>query len=224
MTNKSSKNTNIQLDVPVFNKAPQGSMLCSVEATKMLLEYWNDPITYDQLVDELSLWITKAESHIQGAAIFLSRRGYRVHFQHHDPGVITTSIDGITEKDRANLVQETSKAEQYSQFRDKKINLDIEVIDAGAEYSTAIPTLSDIDRNLEAGIPVLVIVSMRIWASNPNNKANHSITIAGKNGSDYTINDPAIKDGDPMPYEMDENRLLMAWYQAGAYMLWCSKK
>jgi len=191
---------------------------CSIAALKMVMDYWNDPVPQPKLKQDLSEWINKEERHIQGAAIYLAKRGYEVWFTHHDPGVIDKTTENINESEKEKLSEVLkNSSEKTSDFRKKKVQLDIEYTESGGHYSTSIPTLDTLDANIKNGIPIIICVNVRVWSSNPNANTNHYVVVIGKENDDYIVNDPSPKVKNS--YKVNENKLLMAWYVTGAYTL-----
>ncbi len=211
-------NKKIILDVPIIHQ-PDGSLECSIAALKMVMDYNNDVVPYQTLVSELSEWINEEERHIQGAGIYLARRGYEVWFTHHDPGVIDKTIENSTEIDKPKLVSKLSIIPQNDStaYRRKKLSLDIAYIEAGGHYANTIPALDVIDLNLHKKLPTIICVKIKVWSSNPEKRNNHSVVVVGKENDDYIINDPSPKVSSP--YKINKNKLLMAWYACGAYTL-----
>lgn len=213
----------IWLDVPLIRQAD--SFDCSIASLQMIMRYWGDMVDYKVLIRDLSPWINEKEkTHIQGVGIYLAKRGYEVHLNYHDTNVIDKAIDGVTESDKTRLVEALKKIpdNDLTQFRRKKLSLDIEFIESGGTYNNEIPTLALIDSNLENKIPVIICVKLQIWKSNPDIKNNHSVVIVGKEGDEYIINDPGSNITGP--YRVHKDKLLMAWYACGAYTLSASPK
>ncbi len=184
----------IALDVPIIYQ-PDDSLECSVAAMQMIMHYWGDIVDYKALVRDLSEWVNEKERHLQGIGIYLARRGYEVRLHHHDASVIDENIENLTETGISRLVKRLSAIpdKDETQFRRRKIALDIKFIESGGKYSNKIPTLALIDSSLENKIPVMVCIKLQIWKSNPNIRNNHYVIVVGRDGDEYIINDPSSK-------------------------------
>ena len=203
---------------------PENSIECSIASVKMIMDYQSDDIAYTNLVEDLSPWINESERHLEGVVLFLAKRKYDVSFIQHDLNVIDKTLDGVTEKAKEKFVKALKHTPKNDKtyFRRKKLELAISCIEAGGNYSTAIPTFDLLDSNLQKGIPTIIGIKLRIWNSDPTNGNNHSVVVTGKEGQEYIINDPGFTFTEP--YKIKQEKLLMAWYATGAYTLYAIKK
>jgi|AntRauTorcE11897_2_1112592.scaffolds.fasta_scaffold01093_1 ABC-type bacteriocin/lantibiotic exporter with double-glycine peptidase domain len=211
------------LDIPV-HKQPEESFTCSLACLEMIMDYYGDHVLHKRLVDDLKEWINEDEVHLEGVGLYLVKRGYNVHFIHHSPGVITTQLDNITEKDKVALREALDQAPDHdkAQFYRRKLSLGIDYIESGGQYSTTIPTLKLLDNNIENDILTMICVSNDTWVSDPKVSSNHYVVVRGKKSNKYVVNDPGS--GREDTYYIDADRLLMAWYRTGAYTLYTSGK
>lgn len=207
----------VNLNVPLKHQKSD-SKDCSIIAIQMVMEYWNDTISFDELSTLLSDYINEKEIHMEGGAIFLSKRGYETYFGHNDRNVTGDNLVDVTEKDLAKLENALKELSGVSSsFRKRKLELDIEYIKTGGKYSTQAPNLDLIDSNLKNKIPIIVCISQRAWRDDPNNRANHYIVVKGKEGDNYIINDPLPEYTES--YKVNQEKLLKAWQACGGYTL-----
>lgn len=207
----------MKLDVPLIQQR-EGSVHCQVASLLMVMAYFGDHIEYDALLAELEPYMFGTGMHNQGTAIFMQKRGYQTFFAHHDLGVVSPEIENITEKDAEKIekVLDSTPDDEKNAYRKEKLTLDLEYIKAGGKYSTTLPKLEDVDMYLEKQIPVILgAVRNKGLHLNPVAKsANHAIVIVGKEGDYYFVNDPAPSSSGE--YKIHKDRLLHAWYNAGA--------
>jgi len=208
----------IELKIPPV-QVPKGSKNCQVGTTLMLLAFYNDPMSYEELVKALEPYMLEGGMHTQGPALFLVKRGYKTFFAHHDLGVLSPPIENCTEKDIARIENHLSKIEKTDKnaYQIEKLNLDISFIKSGGMYSTKLSNLDMIDEYLQKGIPVALGVRYKGLHLFPSaGGANHSIIIKGKENDEYLVNDPDIQT--PSEYRISRDRLLHAWYNTGVQL------
>lgn len=208
----------MKLEVPLIQQR-EGSYHCQVATLLMVLQYFGDNTSYDELLEELAPYLLSGGMHNQGAAIFMCKRGYRTFFAHHDLGVLSPDIENISEKDIEILekaLAETPEDEKNA-YRREKLLLDIEYIKSGGLYSSKLPNFSLVDGYLEKGIPVIfgAVRNKGLHLKPATGEGNHAIVITGKEGESYFINDPSPNS--PGQYTISKNRLLHAWYNAGVH-------
>jgi hypothetical protein len=206
------------LSVPLIQQKV-GSYHCQVATTLMILEYFNDPMSYEDLLVLLDPYMQERGMHSQGPALFFQKRGYHTFFAHHDLDMLDPSIENCTEKDLSKLESRLAGLERDDKnaYQIEKLTLDIEFIKSGGLYSSKLPTLALIDTYLEKSIPVALSgVRNKGLHLNPTaGPGNHAIVITGKEGSKYLINDPSPKSQGQ--YSIQQDRLLHAWYNSGAH-------
>lgn len=208
----------IQLTVPLI-QVPRGSKNCQIGTTLMLLAFYNDPMSYEELVSVLKPYMIEGGMHSQGPALFFTKRNYQTFFAHHDLGVLTPPIENYTEKDIATLEAYLSEIEKTDKnaYQIEKLTLDISYIKSGGRYSTRLPDLDTVDRYLHEGIPVALGVRYKALHLLPTaGNANHSIIVTGKNRGEYLVNDPDPQTGGE--YKISRDRLLHAWYNTGVQL------
>lgn len=186
----------------------------------MILEFLKDPMSYDELLQELNLYMLDGGMHSQGPALFFRKRGYETFFAHHDLDMLDPFVENCTEKDVAKLEERLAGLEKNEKnaYRIEKLTLDIDFIKNGGRYSSSLPKLEMIDGYLEKGLPVVLSgVRNKGLHLNPTaGNGNHSIVIVGKEADTYFVNDPSPKTSGE--YSISRNRLLHAWYNSGAQM------
>lgn len=208
----------MRLEVPLIQQRA-GSYHCQVATLLMALHYFNDKLEYDELLKELEPYLLDGGMHNQGAAIFMSKRGYKTLFTHHDLGVLSPDIENKTESDLSlfeKALAETPDDEKNA-YRKEKLVLDIEYMKTGGAYSSALPTLTLIDEHLDKEIPVILgaVRNKALHLKPTAGEGNHAIVITGKEGDFYFINDPSPNS--PGQYSLHKDRLLHAWYNAGVH-------
>ena len=209
----------MKLNVPLIQQR-EGSYHCQVATTLMILEFLGEPLSYDELLQELDSYMLEGGMHSQGPALFFVQKGYKTLFAHHDLDMLDPSIENCTEKDVAKLESKLAELEvnEKNGYRIEKLKLDIEFIKNGGMYSSKLPSLQLVDEFLEKGIPV-VLSGVRNKGLHLNpiaGNGNHSIVIVGKEDDSYLINDPSPKtDGE---YRISSDRLLHAWYNSATHL------
>lgn len=205
-----------KLDVPLI-KQREESYHCQLATLLMIMEYFKDGVSYDELLEHLNKYVLEDGMHNQGPAIYLLERGYDVFFGHHDLGVLTPEIENITEKDVNQLeeVLNTIPGDDKNEYRKEKLSLDIEYIKKGGKYSTKLPTLTLIDEYLEKDIPVVLgaVRNKGLHLDPVASNKNHAVVVTGMNDNEYYVNDPSPKSEGQ--YSINKDRLLHAWYNAG---------
>ena len=208
----------MKLEIPLIQQRA-GSYHCQVATLLMVLHYFNDTLDYDELLNELEPYLLDGGMHNQGAAIFMSKRGYKTLFAHHDLGVLSPQLENKTETDIAvfeKALLDTPDDEKNS-YRKEKLMLDIEYIKTGGMYSSSLPGLELIDEYLGKGIPVILgaVRNKGLHLKPAAGEGNHAIVITGEEDDDYFINDPSPNS--PGQYSLHKDRLLHAWYNAGVH-------
>lgn len=186
----------------------------------MVLHYFDDKLEYDALLNELQPYFVDGGMHNQGAAIFMSKRGYKTFFAHHDLGVLSSDIENKTDKDLSlfeKAFAETPEDEK-NLYRKEKLALDIEYMRTGGLYSSALPSLELVDEYLHKDIPVILgaVRNKGLHLRPTAGQGNHAIVITGKEDDFYFINDPSPHS--PGQYSLHKDRLLHAWYNTAAHM------
>ncbi|MFZ1987707.1 MAG: hypothetical protein WAV21_01595 [Minisyncoccia bacterium] len=208
----------MKLEIPLIQQR-EGSYHCQIATLLMVLHYFDDKLEYDELLAELEPYLLDGGMHNQGAAIFMSKRGYKTLFAHHDLGVLSPDLEDKTEDDVASFKKalEETPQDDKNAYRREKLALDIEYIKTGGRYSSKLPTLALIDEYLENGVPVILgaVRNKGLHLKPAAGEGNHAIVITGKENDSYFINDPSPKS--PGQYPISEDRLLHAWYNAGVH-------
>lgn len=209
----------MKLDVPYIQQ-PADSHHCQAATALMVLKFFNNDITHEELLQSLDPYTIEGGMHSQGPAIFFRNQGYKTFFSHHDLEVLDSTIENLTDKDVNVLKGRLSEIKQNEegQYRITKLELDIKYIEKGGLYSTCLPKLEDIDKHLHEEKPVILSgVRNKGLHLNPNgHRSNHSIIITGVEEDCYHVNDPSPKTSGQ--YTISKDRLLHAWYNSGAYM------
>jgi len=208
----------VKLEVPLIQQRT-GSYHCQVATLLMVLHYFNDKLEYDELLTELDPYLLDGGMHNQGAAIFMSRRGYKTLFAHHDLGMLSPNIENKTGSDLALFEEALTQTpdDEMNAYRREKLALDIEYIKTGGMYSSALPDLELVDEYLSKGIPVILgaVRNKGLHLKSATGEGNHAVVIIGKEDNLYLINDPSPNS--PGHYPLHKDRLLHAWYNAGAH-------
>ena len=208
----------MKLDVPQILQE-KGSTNCQAVCVQMILHYYGDMVTIDEIMAGLEPYIVDGTGmHSEGPPIWLKKRGYDVTFIAHDYDVIDRQIKDVTDKDverlEAKLAKITERADDRDQYRLEKLPLLIELIKAGVSFDSKIPSLNVIDDLLSQKIPVKIGADARVLRTDPWKTGGHSVVVVGKDGDNYLLNDPSpYSDGH---YSVGPNQLLMAWYMGGA--------
>lgn len=209
----------MKIEVP-YIKQREGSYHCQVATTLMILEFFKDSMTYDQLLIELDPYMLEDGMHSQGPATFFKKRGYSSFFAHHDLDMLDPSIENCTEKDVEKLETRLLGLEknEKNKYQIEKLNFDIAFIKEGGLYSSFLPKLETVDEYLKKGIPVVLsgVRNKGLHLKPTAGAGNHSIVITGKESDSYFINDPSPKTEGQ--YSLHKDRLLHAWYNSGAQM------
>lgn len=195
----------------------------------MILEYFNDVAFankdekedyYTELENTLQDYMVDGGMHSQGPAKFFRDSGYNVFFAHHDLQMLVPELENCTEKDlhKFEARLESLEENEDNAYQIEKLKLDIQLIKSGVNYSTKLPTLSDIDGWLQREIPVVLsAVRNKGLHLRPNaGQGNHAVVICGKEGEEYLINDPSPNSEGI--YKIHQDRLLHAWYNSGAHI------
>lgn len=206
------------LKVPM-RKQKKGSVHCCIVCLQMIMEYFGDKASFNELLNQIKLY-RKGTWLADGGKVAL-KYGYKAFFSHHDSDVLTKETENLTEKDLAKLEKHLKniKNGKYKKPRIKarEIRKDIEFIKIGGKYSTKVPTLNLIDSYLKRKIPVIVVVKNKSWKGEPDNKSSHCIVLVGKEGNHYIVNNPLPQY--KKLYKVEKNKLLHAWYWSGCYTL-----
>ena len=208
----------MKLNVPLIQQR-EGTYHCQVASLLMVMAYFGDTVSYDELLLELAPYFDEKGMHNQGASIYLRKRGYETLFAHHDIEMLTPEIENLTEVDIQLLeksFEETPKDEK-NEYRKMKLTLDKEYIQAGGKYSSKLPTLDLIDEYLERGIPVVLgaVRNKALHLKPTAGQGNHAVVVIGKEGDEYLINDPSPQSEGQ--YFIHKDRLLHAWYSSGVH-------
>jgi hypothetical protein len=208
----------MQLDIPKYLQQ-KNSTNCQAVCTQMVLHYYGDMLTMDEIMKGLRPYIIEQTGmHSEGPAIWLAQRGYNVTYISHDLEVIDEGIQNITNKDVGKLRKRLAEiSDSNRQYQREKIELTIKAIEAGVTFSNEIPDLSLVDEMLSRKIPVRLGARASGLQANPGHQYNHSVLVVGKKGNDYMLNDPN-PDAGPS-YLIDRKQLLMAWYVNSARTL-----
>lgn len=200
----------IILKVPLIKQSGNG---CAVACLQMLLEYSQDPVSYENLEQELlpilnddNIGITPATARI------LAQRGHKVFFKTYMLELLDQDLVNKSEND----IEYFKKRIQSNNFIDAKVQKQWEqmalYIEAGGKFNTTIATLKDINQALEKGMPVRISVAPK--AIVPDSKfLGHAVVVCGRKDDAYLINDPATRFTEP--YYLHKDTLLYAWYQNG---------
>jgi len=174
---------------------------------------------YDELLKELDPYLLEGGMHNQGAAIYMSKRGYKTLFAHHDVGVLSPDLENKTEKDLSLFERALSETpdDEKNAYRRQKLALDIEYMKTGGLYSSTLPDFELIDGYLEKGVPVILgaLKNKALHLRPAAGEANHAIVVTGKEDDTYLINDPSPNS--PGQYSIHKSRLLHAWYNTGVH-------
>jgi hypothetical protein len=207
----------MKLDVPHIQQR-EGSYHCQVATLLMVLNFFDDMVTYDELLVDLGPYMQDGGMHNQGPAMYMAKRGYHTLFAHHDLGMLSPEIENKTEKDLA-LFEEVLAGlpdDEKNEYRRTKLQFDIEYMRAGGMYSSKLPDFALVDEYLEKGIPVILgaVKNKGLHLKPTAGEGNHAIVIIGKKDNSYWINDPSPNS--PGQYSLAADRLLHAWYNSGA--------
>lgn len=208
----------MKLKVPLIQQKA-GSYHCQVATLLMVLHYFNDELEYDELLKELDPYLLDGGMHNQGAAIFMSKRGYKTLLAHHDLGVLSPDLENKTETDLSSFEKALAETpdDDKNSYRKEKLTLDIEYIKTGGKYSSTLPDLDLVDEYLNREIPVILgaVRNKGLHLKPAAGEGNHAIVIIGKEKDSYFINDPSPNS--PGQYSLHKDRLLHAWYNAGVH-------
>lgn len=207
----------MKIEVP-YTKQREGSYHCQVATTLMILEFFNDGMTYDELLKELDPYMVEEGMHSQGPATFFLKRGYTSFFGHHDLDMLVPNIENCTEKDVEKLETQLASLEENekNEYQIQKLALDIAFIKGGGLYSSFLPKLDAIDEYLSKGVPVVLsgVRNKGLHLKPTAGLGNHSIVITGTEGDIYFVNDPSPRTEGQ--YSIHRDRLQHAWYSSGA--------
>ena len=130
----------MNLKVPELMQVP-GSTNCQALCVQMILHYYHDMATMDEIMSGLEQYLIKHQGmHSEGPAIWLTERGYDVTYFAHDLEIIDHDIENLTEKDVAKLEHKLeSLPKDTIEDRREKIRLAINLIKAGAKFSKRNP-------------------------------------------------------------------------------------
>ena len=206
----------MKLDIPLIQQR-EGSYHCQVATLLMILHYFDDKLSYDELLADLDPYLQDGGMHNQGPATYMSKRGYKTFFAHHDLDMLSPDIENKTEKDIAlfeTALDETPEDEKNA-YRRTKLTLDIEYMRTGGSYSSALPTLDIVERYLNKDIPVILgaVRNKGLHLKPTAGQGNHAIVLTGYEGNTYFLNDPSPNSEGQ--YSISKERLLHAWYNAG---------
>ena len=202
-------------------KQRPGSAHCGLACLMMLMKYYNDKISYDEILKEVKVYKSGSTTRSPGMYTadfgkFTRQRGYKTFLNYYRPSILDKTTENLTDKDLLKLKKYLKEIKNKPRIK-RQITKDIQYIEAGGKYSTKIPTLNLIDKYLKKKIPVMIALAMNSLRSNPNKKSNHFVVITGQEKNYYLINDPSTKF--PRPYQLQNNKLLHSWYNAGAFLL-----
>lgn len=208
----------MNLKVPLIQQ--RSGSHCQIATTLMILEFFNDPMSYDEVVKVLEPYMVDNGMHSQGPVLFFRQRGYQTFFAHHDLDMLDPSIENCTEEDLSKLEKclESLESNELNAYRIKKLSLDIEYIKNDGKYSSKLPSLQMVDEYLVQNIPVVLsgVRNKGLHLNATGSNGNHAIIIIGKEGSGYIVNDPSPRTSGE--YHISNDRLLHAWYNSGAQM------
>lgn len=208
----------MKLKVPLVQQ--RAGSHCQIATTLMILEFFNDPMSYEDLTTALEPYMVDGGMHSQGPALFFRQRGYQTFFAHHDLDMLDPSIENCTENDVSKLEQCLADLEENdaNAYRIKKLSLDIEYIKSGGKYSSKLPSLQMIDEYLAQNLPVALsgVRNKGLHLNPTGSNGNHAIIIIDKDESGYIVNDPSPRTNGE--YHISHDRLLHAWYNSGAQM------
>lgn len=207
----------ITLDVPIFRQRTDQD--CSIAAAKMVLEYYQDKVEYEELERAFKSDLDPATPHIQSAATFLVHRGYQVHLQHYDSSLIYSNIESIDwqNTDEVTGWLERGQHEATSEFMRRKAELTLKFVLAGGKFCIQIPDIDLLSNKLRTGIPSIICVELRSFRKNANLNGNHYCVVTGECQDTFFIND-SVPSGVPR-YDISKCLLRYAWYRTGAYTM-----
>ena len=184
---------------------------CQVATMKMVTEFNDDNVSYEELEELLASYKLETGMHSQGPATVFLKLGYKVFFAHHDLELLQPEIESLTESNLKALEEFVEGLEEGS-YQKAKLLLDIGFINFGGKYSTELPSLEDIDHHLSEGRPAVLsgVRNKGLHLDPSKGNGSHSILIIGKEGDNYLVNDPSPNSQGQ--YQISPKRLLHAWY------------
>ncbi len=205
------------LKVPT-RKQKKNSLHCGVACLQMVMEFFGDKISYNDLVKQLKVYKGKG-IYTTDLGILAMKYSYNTLVVYNKSEVLDKTTENLTEKDIRKLNRYLKKLKESKKpfRRILQIKKDTEFIEAGGKYSTKLPNLDLINKHLKKRFPVIVCLNNRALRSDPDRKSNHFVVVIGKEGNYYIVNDPSTNAKDQ--YKIERDKLLQAWYLAGAFTL-----
>lgn len=204
----------IILGVPLMNQ-PKGSFHCNVASMRMLLAYYGDKYSHEELlqhfpeIDQTQVGVSPT------TALLMVKEGFEVSYSMFQGDLLKNypHLKGKTDKDLELFKEHLNYlvSEPNSQRQWEKI---IKFIEAGGKFLIKQLNTKDLDSFIESKLPVRVGVKNSIFYSNPQNDGKHAVVISGMKDDQYLINDPAPRFTEP--YWINKNILKEAWHANGS--------
>jgi len=186
----------------------------------MVMEYFGKKVPLSELLKQIKVY-EKLGAYEADMGRIVLKYGFKAFFSHHNSWILNRATENLSEKDikkLENYLKEIKKGKyKYPLRKAREIKKDIEYIKKGGKFSTKVPSLTLIDAYLKKKIPVIITFSNNSLRGEPDNKMGHCMVVTGKEGDNYIVNDPSTKY--PKSYTINKDKLLHAWYLAGAYIL-----
>lgn len=205
-----------KLDVLLINQAKKSSD-CHIVCLQMILNYFGDVVSFDQLNKAYDEFRDGDLLHSQGAAIYLARHGYDVNLIVRDLAVVDSSIDEKIDENKLELLKDYLQSipdNQENKYKRSKLMVDIKAIESGVKYSNATPSSTILQDAIDQGKPVIVSIRNSAIEPNPSSQQNHSVLIVGYDENNYLINNPGWQFDKPQLVRKE--KIVMGWYMIGA--------
>jgi hypothetical protein len=191
----------------------------------MVLDYWGEALSQEQLMTDLAEYYKKDIVHSEGIGIYSAQKGYNVDFHVHDINVTTPALyrasDQKALQEAIDEALDKNQDDERFEYQHSKLRLLKRCIEAGVRLHTDVPDLSVIESAIDRDIPVICSIKANLLV--PENRrplasgANHSVVVVGYDDESVWINDPgAEKDGLTDPYAVPRNDFIMGWYMVSA--------
>ena len=158
---------------------------------QMVLAYFNDPVSYEQLKQDLE--VDEVGTYAPQMGKYLLDKGYRVEITGLNPALFMVAEKGASPDLVLARIKEKLTDKKMSARQIKTLHYFLDFLSAGGKLNVQIPGERYIQESLEQNIPVIALLTSNFLFKKPQFNFHFNV-ITGLTGNRITVNDPLDDD------------------------------